>query len=262
MKIKSPILPIERTMLKELTEFFEDVGYNTQVLYTPELDVARGLKKKLPMDTVRRLIDKRERETGTIDKVQKGRPTVVTFYNRSPIEKSENAKVTLQSVAIEQMQEDKETYDVFMRYFLPAKITFELVLVLFDTDACDLMEFLILSNLSKSQVMQIPYQLSFDGTDSKKSFEVSYKVKFSSINDVSFVEESTKGNLKAISISCEVDGALISPYTSILQGKTNFNYTIEVCGVDYQTLEPFECLTIVDTEKGINIFEKDKDTTS
>ena len=252
MKIKSPILPLERTMLKELSEFFENIGYNSMVLYTPELDVAQGIKKKLPMDTIRRLIDKRNEENN-IPKTVKGRPTVITFYNRSPIEKSENANVTPQAVGIEIRSEDEKTYDVFKRSFLPAKVTFEMALALFDTDACDLMEYLILSNLSKSQAMKIPYVLSFEGTDVKKNFEVNYKVKFSNINDVSFVEESTKGNLKAISITCEVEGALISPFTNVLQGETNYNFAIQVCGVDYQSLEPFECITLIDTEKGINI---------
>lgn len=257
-KIKSPIVPLERTLFKELSEFFELQGYHTQTLYTPELDVMQGMKKKIPMDTIKRLIDKRAEDNG-IETSVKDKPSIIVFYNRSPLEKSENAKVTPKAIGLEVMTEDEQTYDVFMRSFLPAKVTFELNLVLFDTDACDLMEYLILANLSKSQKMAIPYVLSFDGTDRKKQFEVDYKVKFSSINDVSFVEESTKGNLKVISITCDTDGAIISPYTSMKQGETNFNYTIEVCGVDYQTLEPFECVTLVDSETGVNILTDGKE---
>jgi len=256
-KIKSPIVPLERTLFKELSDFFESQGYHTQTLYTPELDVSQGIKKKLPMDTIKRLIDKRAEDKG-LETTVRGKPSVVIFYNRNPLEKSENAKVTPKAVGLEVSAEDDKTYDVFMRSFLPAKVTFELNLVLFDVDACDLMEYLVLSNLSKSQKITIPYVLSFNGTDRKKQFAVDYKVKFSNINDVSFVEESTKGNLKAISITCDTDGALISPYTSMKQSETNFNYTIEVCGVDYQTLEPFECITLVDSETGVNILTDGK----
>jgi len=253
MKYRSPITPIERTFFKELLSFFSDKGFNTRALYTPELDVMVGVRKKLPMDLVRRLVDKKsEKDDNTSSAVDN--PSIDIFYNRNPLSKSDNSKiVSPKAVGIELFNDDNRTYNVFKRQFTAVKIEFELALVLYDTEASDLVEFLLLAELAKTTSMTIPYKLSFDNTDDKKVFQIDYIVKFSSINDVSFVEESAKGNLKSISITVEIDGSLISPYTVESQGETNYNLAIEACGIYDQTEEPFECLTLVDTENGINI---------